>query len=332
MSAGFPLVFVNKEGEHMRAKINGVWTEVYLPSALSSGSSEAGVSVYQEKTLAVMGDSISSFAGINGMQLRPTGEEAVYYPRGNVAKAVNMWWQRVCDALGMNRGVINSYSGSRVAASHNSYTGADARAQAGCLDRAKNLGASPDVIVLFLGTNDFYGTVDAVPLGTWNGKAIDGAANCVPRFIEKDGVIDTSNSANLAIIDDLNNDFRLAYAIMLDRVRTKYPYAEVWCCTLPLFEYRYGTIGGLGFPEYNTAGVSLPEWNDAIRDIASMFGCGVINLDKCAYSAWNRADMSVDYSEENDSGLHPNSFGHAAIANEVIRTLDPACAVRYAIK
>lgn len=316
----------------MKAKINGVWTDVYLPSALSSGGSAVGTSVYQGKTLSIMGDSISSFEGVNGMQLRPTGEEAVYYPTGDVTKASQMWWQKVCDALGMKRGYMNAYSGSRVAASHNSYTGADARAQAACLDRAKDLGTSPDVIVLFVGTNDFYGTTDAVPIGTWDGKATDGAANCVPRFTEADGVIDTSNSDNLSIIDDLNNDFRLAYAIMLDRVRTKYPYAEVWCCTLPLFEYRYGTIGGVGFPEYNTAGTSLTEWNEAIRDIASMFGCGIINLDRCLYSAWNRADMAVDYDETNDNGLHPNSFGMSAIANEIIRTLDPSCTVRYAVK
>lgn len=317
----------------MKAKINGVWTEVYLPSALSEGNAESEKSVYQGKTLAVMGDSISSFAGVNGMQLRPDGTtEAVYYPTGDVTKASQMWWQRACDALGMNRGVINSYSGSRVAASHSSYTGADARAQAGCLDRAKNLGASPDVIILFLGTNDFYGATNSVPLGVWDGKSIDGAANCVPRFAEKNGLIDFSVSGNLSIVENLNNDFRLAYAIMLDRVRTKYPYAEVWCCTLPLFEYRYGTIGGLGFPEYNTAGDSLPQWNHAITDIAEMFGCGIIRLDRCAYSAWNRADMSVDYNATNDSGLHPNSFGMAAIANEVIRTLDPSCAVRYADK
>lgn len=316
----------------MKRKVNGVWVDVAFPSVLSTGGISGDASVYQGKTLSIMGDSISSFAGINGMQLRPTGEEAVYYPTGNVTKAAQMWWQRVCDALGMQRGFMNAYSGSRVAASHNTYTGADARAQAACLDRAKNLGTSPDVIILFIGTNDFYGTTNPVALGSWNGKATNGNANCVPRFSETAGIIDTSNSSNLTIINNLNNDFRLAYAIMLDRVRTKYPYAEVWCCTLPLFEYRDKTIGNLGFPEYNSAGEALAEWNNAIREIAAMFGCGVINLDRCLYSAWNREDMAVDYKADYDIGLHPNAFGHSAIANEVIRTLDPACKVRYPIK
>ncbi len=309
----------------MKAKVNGVWVDAYLPSRLSGSDCNGESSVYEGKTLAVLGDSISSFIG-----MIPNGQAHYYYPErtGNlpVSSYAGMYWEKVCSALRMARGVINGWASSRVTATHASYADPEICAQAGCLDRAKALGVSPDVIIVYLGTNDFR---NGVPIGTYSSESASGV-NTIPQLVEIDGVVDAS--ANAGVIELINSDFRLAYAVMLDRIRQKYPYAEIWCCTLPAFEHR-NTVGGTGYPEINDEGITIYQYNNAIRDIASFCGCKVIDLASSALSSYNTATMMQDYGEAYPgSGLHPNIHGHSAIANEIIRTLDPSCRMRYNIR
>lgn len=306
---------------------DGNWAEAYLPSKLDGGNSTSS-SLYSGKTIAIIGDSISSFEGFV-----PDGNEYYYYPNRTLNMNVEpfvtsysqMYWALVRSALGANQvGTVNGWSGSRVTAtrSDHQYT------SAGCLDRCKELGTDPDVIIVFLGTNDFG---NSVPLGTYTGNANGTVPNSIPQLAEdSNGKVNLTASADT--ISALNEDFRLAYAVMLDRIHQKYPYAEVWCCTLPSFD-RGNAVGGTNYPEYNSAGVSINQYNDAIRDIAAFCGCGIIELSKCLYNHYNLPSMAQDYGTSYEGfGLHPNVYGHSAIANEIIRTLDPSCTTRYSVR
>lgn len=242
-------------------------------------------SVYAGKTLSVLGDSISTYTGYV-----PSGNKVWYTGSNNGVTSVNdTWWMKLMSALGMELLVNESWSGSRVTTT----AGDDS---AGCLTRCGNLGtgdAEPDVIIVYMGINDFN---NGVGIGTYDGTG--------------DLSADTTT-------------FREAYAIMLNKILTAYPAAEVWACTLPYCERTGDNV----FPEVNGNGVTLDAWNEAIRDLAALFGVKVLEHAKCGLTYQNMDRYMGDYAS--GEGLHPNAAGHSLIANQDIRQMDPSVRVRY---
>ena len=198
------------------------------------------------------------------------------------------WWKKLLNALGMELCINNSWSGSRV-------TTTKEETSAGCMTRCENLGDNPNVIIIYLGINDFNNEVE---LGTYNGT-------------EDFPTVTTT--------------FREAYAIMLNKILTKYPTSEVWVCTLPYCEKN----GDINFPESNGSSVLLKDYNDAIRELADLFNVRVLEHAKCGLTYHNMSVYMGDYSS--GLGLHPNAYGHSLIANNDIRQMDSFVRTRYAI-
>ena len=239
-------------------------------------------SVRNGKKLSILGDSISTFSGYI-----PSGN-AVFYPRYDVQTVGAMWWKKLIDATGMVLDINNSWSGSRVTTTGSTDT-------AGCMTRCQNLGENPDIIIVWMGINDFN---NETALGTYDGS----------------GDFPTAT-----------NTFREAYAIMLNKILTKYKQSEVWVCTLPYDEMN----GAVGFPEKNDSGVPLSDYNTAIMDMANLFGVKILDLSKCGLTYQNMDAYMGDYSAENHTGLHPNVAGHSLIANYAISQIDPPNTARY---
>ena len=105
---------------------------------------------YEGKTLSILGDSISTYSGT-----MPEGN-ANYYTGSNcgVGSVNDIWWKKLITSLGMTLDTNNSWSGSTVSGSDNSSG----------VTRATALGTSPDVIIVYLGINDFN---HEVPLETF---------------------------------------------------------------------------------------------------------------------------------------------------------------------
>ena len=61
-----------------------------------------------------------------------------------------------------------------------------------------------------------------------------------------------------------------------------------------------------------TKGESIPEWNDAIKEIAKAFGCGVVDFATCAIN---------HYSNTLQDRCHPNIKGHKLMAERLIKDL-----------
>jgi len=247
-----------------------VIVSVFQPAILDS--------VYKGKKISILGDSISTFAGYI------TEGNATYYPSGSVQSVTDTWWKKLIDALGLVLDVNNSWSGSRV-------TTTSGETSAGCGDRAEALGTSPDVIIVWMGINDFNAEV---ALGTYDGKS------AVPAT---------------------TTTFREAYAIMLNKILTKYQSAEVWVCTLPQCERN----GSSGFPEINGNGVPLADFNEAILELANAFGVKVLDHNKCGLTYQNMPTFNTDQ-------LHPNKYGHSLLANNDIREMDNFVRTRYPIE
>ena len=224
-------------------------------------------SKYTGKTVSILGDSISTFAGYI------PSENAVFYTGSNcgVSTVNDTWWKKLIDSLGATLLLNNSWSGSRVTTTG----GTDAAA----CNRCENLGNSPDVIIAYIGINDFN---NEVALGTYNGS----------------GDFPTSTTT-----------FREAYAIMLKKMLAKYKTSEVWVCTLPYCERN----GDLTFPEKNANSILLDDFNDAIRELANLFGVKVLEHAKCGMNYFNMSEYMGDYSS--GAGLHPNAAGHALLAS-----------------
>ena len=225
------------------------------------------------KSVSVLGDSISTYQGYI------PEENAVFYSGSNcgVSNVGQTWWKRTIDALGYNLNTNNSWSGDRVT-NHG-------------ITRASELdnGTSPDIILVYLGINDFRGNV---ALGTYDGK----------------GAFPTTTTT-----------FREGYAVMLDNIMQAYPTAKVYCMTLPTFQ---GTFDDDAVhPEVNGAGIYLFEYNEAIRDIAKAMGAALIETASCGITNRNGSVYMGDYKEADNTFLHPNAAGHELIADAVIKAL-----------
>ena len=240
----------------------------------------ATLSAEKRKTsgkLSIMGDSISTY-----LNFMPSGQ-ATYYELGNrgVPSASYLWWGVVAREMGWGLSTINAWSGSEVATPRS-------ETSAMCMARTANLAenGTPDVIIILGGVNDF---LQEVPIGTWAGKAA---------------------------IPTTGENFRKAYAMMLNKIHTNYPNAKVYCCTL-LNCNRDNVPGNLE----NIGGQYLHEFNDAIRQIAPIMNCHVIDLDTCGINQYNLETYMGDYNSSTEAGLHPNAAGHRLMADRMLKQL-----------
>lgn len=248
--------YTTSNGTRWTESSNALGIDVYVTKTIRpSNVRELVNSVYHGKTLSILGDSISTYSGYI-----PEGN-ATYYPAGTVQDVTDTWWKKLVDALGMTINVNNSWSGSRV-------TTTNGETSAGCMTRCQSLGTNPDVIIVWMGINDFNNNV---ALGSYDGSS------AIPA--------DTTT-------------FREAYGIMLNKILTAYPSSEVWVCTLPQCERN----GDSGFPEINGNGVALIQFNKAIIELAEAFGVKVLNHNKSGLTYQNMPTFNPDNLHPNKYG------------------------------
>lgn len=230
------------------------------------------------KKLSIIGDSISTFRGYI-----PDGY-AYQYPTGDVTTVGKTWWKKLIDRTGMVLVANASWSGSTVTDDDSDPTNT---AKVGYSDaRIADLssgGVDPDIVIVLFGTNDFS---KGRGLGT---------------LTERSEIPNGTTSINT---------FREAYACMLNKIRTSYPDAHVYCCTLIQRYYSEDT----SYPILNGNGIALSEYNKAITDIATWIGCNIIRLD----TLFTPASLP-NYTT--DGKLHPNTEGMTQIATRVAQVL-----------
>lgn len=178
------------------------------------GSSELIAESFVGKKISILGDSISTYQNVtSGSIAAETTNSNVY---GNIvwygykptdatfgAPSVNStWWQTVINALGATRLVNNSHSGESV------FNAVKERCMQLHDDTGDNAGETPDIIFVYLGTND--------------------------NFREMGNVLSLSMSDIKAKGDDKDyvpKNLAEAYAVMLYRIQKTYPHAEIYCLT-----------------------------------------------------------------------------------------------------
>lgn len=229
------------------------------------------------RKLSILGDSISTFDG-----WIPEGY-ACYFPLdGEVLDVEQTWWKMVLTDTKMELCVNGSSSGSTCAGDSFSVD----NFQYGCSecrigDLIGNNGSFPDVIIIYMGTNDF---MKAVPLGDNDGT----------RVVEE-GMIET---------------FSDAYCLILDKLIAYYPNAEIFCCNLPPMG-AWGPESGPMFVTFvNSLDLTSEDYGKQIEVIAAAKGCKVIDLQNCGITIDNMKDYVTD-------GIHMNPDGMELIRNAV---------------
>lgn len=188
---------------------------------------------YFGKQFSILGDSISTLEGYNprGYNLFYTGETC---DRTGVHDMMDTWWGKVIDYVGGELLVNNSWSGSRVTKLPDRET----LFPSGCSDERTgglHIGSvMPDVIIVYLGTNDWAQGVNS-------------------------GNFDT-----FLLNDKYEERFDAAYESMLHKLCTNYPNAEIWCCTLN--STYMPSKPAFVFP-HSYAGTHIEKFNEVIRTV-----------------------------------------------------------------
>jgi hypothetical protein len=255
------------------------------------GSSTLIANAFAGKKISILGDSISTYANVSsGIAADTTNStirnNIVWYgysptqPTFGGTSVDSTWWQMTINALGATRLVNNSNAGESVFGS-----------MAGrCMqlhdDTGDNAGEKPDIILVYLGTNDNYRNIGSV-------------ASLNKTYIESKADNPNYNPSYLAE----------AYAIMLCRIQRTYPDAEIYCLTNV---ERSDVDKGL------TRAVS-----QVIRDVVGMFE-GVYVADIGAYSGITLDNPNyLTYMPKDQGGksIHPGTEGMKEIARVVLTSM-----------
>ncbi len=246
------------------------------------------------KTISILGDSISTYENISSGDAALTTNSTiknnwVYYTNNkNGVKLEDTWWTQISEKLGGRILVNNSYSRSSVFDPVNNYL------SQGYLNRTQNLhdntginnGEKPDVIFVYMGYNDL--SADAKLVGYYSN-------------INFDQLIKPSNNA---VYYSKPKTTLEAYSIMIHKIRSTYPEAEVYCFNLS--PRSFITEDNIQY-YYN--------FNSGVKSIAQKFGCILVDC-------YNDTGLLPD--EENiyyylADGLHPNRNGMDALTNSFLK-------------
>ena len=229
---------------------------------------------YKNKKFSILGDSISTLEGYSEPKTAVHYNHS-YQPISGVRSISDTWWGQVIEQLEGKLLVNNSWSGSTVSR-HPLYE----IPSYGCSEeRTSTLGKdgeTPDVILVFMGINDW-------------GMGMRSASNPLVKGSEND----------LSI-------FSVAYRVMLEKLKSNYPQAEIWCMTLPISRctreenYQFN---------YYSRGRHLAEYCEGIEKSGKECGCHVIDL----YRLEERYD-TVD-------GAHPTVSGMTTLARAVLEAM-----------
>ena len=240
----------------------------YVLSAYRASTETVLRSEFAGKKLSVLGDSISTYAGVsNDTSINNTlAYNEVWYD--TELSRSDTWWQQAADRLNMQILVNNSWSGSSVSDSRNKENGADSAAwNIRCENLHSNTNGiiNPDIIAFYMGANDF---ADNYPCNT---------------------SFDASYWTKVEENEFVPTTFDEAYAVTIYKITQKYT-ADIFCFTLPQ-------------SSRNTENAALKAtYNNAIKAIAEHYGCSIVDLSDTKIST-SYKDYTLDGLHPNQEGM-----------------------------
>ena len=263
----------------------------YAVTKKLAGSAALIREAFAGKKISGLGDSISTYLDITSGVAADTTNSTIrnnivwngYRPTNPVFGGTSVdstWWQMTINALGATRLVNNSHSGKSVFQAVND----------SCMqlhdDTGDNAGETPDIIFVYLGTND-------------NNRTMGYPSQLRMSEIEKLAKDDSYSPKNLAE----------AYAVMLYRIKMTYPDAEIYCLTNL---------------ERSDMAIELTHAvSSVIRNVADLFE-GVYVADIANESGVTRDNPDYEIYMPRDTGnkcIHPGAKGMEKIYSVVLKTV-----------
>lgn len=248
----------------------------YIFEEVLSEEEETGkVNPLAGKKISIMGDSLSTFDG----WIPP--EYVVFYPRdGELSSVEETWWMSLISDTDMELCGNASSAGSTcvgdsTAIDNPKYGCSGYRIQGLTGDH----GEYPDIILVYMGTNDL---LIGAPLG--------------------------DNDGTESVEEGEITDFSDAYCLILDKLESAYPAAQIICCGL-------SQIGDWGTNQpfitfENSLGLIAADYNRCIKQVAEAKGCLYIDLYDCGIVPENMHEYVTD-------GVHFNPVGMKLIKERI---------------
>lgn len=215
------------------------------------------------KTVSILGDSISTYQGYI------PAKYACFYPDkdNDVQSVAQTWWMQMLYYTGMRLLTNGSYSASTVCGSSHAEDSSAGCSNRRLLELRGADGSVPDVILVYMGANDFF---RAVELGEYTGTAVHRTDRYVWNFTE-------------------------GYELMLQKLQALYPASKIYCMTL--IEANSGD-----HPRVNENGNTIADFNRRIREIAAAHAIPVIDVHGCGMEAYELNRYTSDGTHPNREG------------------------------
>lgn len=277
-------VQTNDVGQTIQSYVT--WWDVW---ADEGGTSPTNKTIGGVALTAAMIGTLQTFTPVSGDVGKEIGVALNYN-----AASTKVWSQRFCELTGATLLANASWSGSRITTGQ---TGTYVLSEAWndytigrCKGRTENGDEiAPDIIFIYRGTNDFsHGPI-----------------------VHIDDVDLSNGIPNTDYINSLYQ-FKAGYYKTIQKLRQAYPNAYIVCCTLNVFKRMIYNV----FPTRNSI-CTLPQMNDAIREIANTMGCGLVEFDKDGITFEN-CYSSGFITDSATTPTHPNSKGHDVMARKAI--------------
>lgn len=212
------------------------------------------------------------------------------------------WWQLVGEEFGCTINPV-CWSGSSISsheASSNNYKTSYAWHDAQIRKCATRIPGSmsriaPDLIIIYRGCNDMthtpYAKLTSDTFSAYNWQ-----------YPETDVISD-------------GYGYKEALSLTIKKLRAVYPDAQIFLATQNVFK----RINYSNFPTNNGL-YSLPQFNDAVREVADFFGCQTIDFDKDGITFEN-CYIEGYITDSPTTPTHPSTKGHAIMAKQAIKDL-----------
>ena len=258
-------------------------------------------SVYGDKYLSIMGDSISTYDGIT------LSGNSIWYGATSIAQAgfsshYDTYWGNMLEHIEMKLCVDNAWSGDNVCSSGRAF------------GRAQNLhngSTNPDLILVYYGINDTWG-------GAGGGKQVGELYTLLQNRGDKtrkqvveewiDDVIARAAANGFQNDSGSYSSWSEAYAIMLYLMKQKYSNADIVLFELVENGAYYSDL-------YVNANNLVPQYNEVINALAAYFDMPVVRQ----YSLIDSSNY--EFYTHDWYLLHPNAAGHEVMFKELIYTL-----------
>ena len=252
---------------------------------------------YQGKYLSLIGDSISSFAGVtdNTKYNDILTLNRSYYSANYLNDYTQMYWGRLAEDTEMELCVINGWSSSKVYGGGQDKNNNVDATKDNMLVRSTELhnkeGNTPDVILLYLGINDVSYKSEAQIVEEW-----------------MVGVNATYEANKEQIVPgETYTSWEASYALSLAQMKATYPDAEIYIINLTRSHHHSG------------GEEKIASANACLSALAAYFGVTVIDQ---ANSEVTYENCHLYGADEGDPvGLHPNLRGHAALTKLIVEAL-----------